>query len=106
MADETRLRCLMLLHAEGELCVCELTEALAVAQPKISRHLATLRAAGVVEDRRQGHWVHYRISEALPAWGRRMIVALAEGAASGEPYARDRRRLAEMADRPGGRVCA
>jgi ArsR family transcriptional regulator len=106
LADETRLRCLLLLHAEGELCVCELTAALDVIQPKVSRHLATLRETGVVQDRRQGHWVHYRIRDDLPAWGQQMLGALASGAAQREPYAGDRRRLAEMAGRPGGRVCA
>lgn len=106
LADDTRLRCLLLLHAEGELCVCELTEALNVAQPKVSRHLATLREAGIVRDRRQGQWVHYRISEELPAWGRQTLVALASGAADREPYASDRRRLLDMANRPRGRICA
>jgi ArsR family transcriptional regulator len=43
LADSTRLRCLLLMQAEGELCVCELTHALNLSQPKISRHLAHLR---------------------------------------------------------------
>ena len=60
LADETRLRIVALL-SHGELCVCHLEEALELSQPKVSRHLATLRAAGVVEDRRDGSWVHYRL---------------------------------------------
>ena len=60
LADETRLRIVALL-AHGELCVCHLEEALGLSQPKVSRHLATLRAAGVVEDRREGTWVYYRL---------------------------------------------
>jgi ArsR family transcriptional regulator len=106
LADETRLRCLLLLHAEGELCVCELTDALDVVQPKVSRHLATLRECEVVQDRRQGHWVHYRIRDDLPAWARQMLAALATGADRQEPFAGDRRRLSQMAGRQGGRVCA
>lgn len=103
LADETRLRALVLLQAEGELCVCELTEALQVAQPKMSRHLASLRALGVVAGRREGLWVHYRIDPALPAWAARTLVAACAGLGQREPFAGDRRRLAVMADRPGGR---
>ena len=79
LADPTRLRCLLLLASEGELCVCELTHALDVSQPKISRHLATLREAGIVDDRREGLWIHYRIHHDLPAWARgleTLVIAL------------------------------
>ena len=61
LAEPTRLRMLMLLHDQPERCVCELTQALAMAQPKISRHLAVLRETGILVDRRQGLWIHYRI---------------------------------------------
>jgi ArsR family transcriptional regulator, arsenate/arsenite/antimonite-responsive transcriptional repressor len=60
LADRTRLRLLNLI-AGRELCVCYLVEVLGQSQPKISRHLAYLRRAGVVEARRQGKWMHYRI---------------------------------------------
>ena len=60
LGDETRLRIVALL-SHGELCVCHLEEALRVSQPKVSRHLAILRAAGIVEDRRDGSWVYYRL---------------------------------------------
>jgi ArsR family transcriptional regulator len=59
LADPTRLRLLNLL-ASGEICVCELTDTLRVVQPKVSRHLAQLRRAGLVETRRDGKWVHYQ----------------------------------------------
>lgn len=68
LADETRLRCLMLIEHEEELCVCELTEALNESQPKVSRHLAQLRKCELLIDRKQGQWVYYRINPALPAW--------------------------------------
>ena len=54
LSDETRLRCLLLIEQEGELCVCELTEALDEIQPKVSRHLAQLRKCELLIDRRQG----------------------------------------------------
>src|SRR2546430_6592664 len=60
LADRTRLRLLNLL-AGGELCVCYFVELLDEAQPKISRHLAYLRRAGIVAARRDGKWIHYRL---------------------------------------------
>ena len=60
LADRTRLRLLNLI-AGREVCVCYLVEVLRVGQPKISRHLAYLRNAGVVEARREGKWMHYRL---------------------------------------------
>ena len=60
LADKTRLRLLNLLR-EDEICVCFFTEVLGESQPKISRHLAYLRNAGIVEARRDGKWMHYRI---------------------------------------------
>ena len=68
LADETRLLLLMLIEQKQELCVCELTLALALSQPKISRHLALLREHEIIQARRQGKWVYYRLHETLPAW--------------------------------------
>jgi len=62
LGDETRLRIVALL-AHGELCVCHLVAALDLAQPTASRHLAVLRNAGVVDTRRNGSWVYYRLIE-------------------------------------------
>ena len=61
LADRTRLRLLNLMGA-GEVCVCFFVETLGTNQPKISRHLAYLRRAGVVAARREGKWMHYRIT--------------------------------------------
>jgi len=60
LADSTRLRLLNLMDGR-EVCVCYFVEILKQGQPKISRHLAYLRRAGVVEARRDGKWMHYRI---------------------------------------------
>lgn len=68
LGDETRLVSLLLIDQQGELCVCELMTALALPQPTISRHLATLRKLGLLLDRRQGQWVYYRIHPLLPGW--------------------------------------
>ncbi|SPZ05367.1 arsenic resistance transcriptional regulator [Pseudomonas luteola] len=68
LADDTRTKITLLIVREGELCVCELTAALDQSQPKISRHLALLRSAGLLMDRRQGQWVYYRLHPELPEW--------------------------------------
>lgn len=105
LADETRLRVLMLLATEGELCVCELTHALAQPQPKISRHLALLREHGIVVDRREGLWVHYRIHPDLPAWAANVLRQTAEGNRSRAPFAADRDAVQRAPVRPPSR-CA
>lgn len=61
LADPTRLRIVVLL-SRGELCVCDLTEVLHLPQPTISRHMAKLKSAGMVSDRRAGKWVHYQLT--------------------------------------------
>jgi ArsR family transcriptional regulator len=60
LADATRLRILGLLLA-GEVCVCDIHESLKIPQSKASRHLAYLRRSGLVDTRREGLWIHYRM---------------------------------------------
>lgn len=62
LADKTRLRLISLMD-EDEICVCFFQEVISTTQTKISRHLAYLRKAGLVEARRDGKWMHYRIVE-------------------------------------------
>jgi len=103
LAHETRLRCLMLLEAQGELCVCELTHALGAAQPHISRHLAQLREAGLVADRRDGLWIHYRLHPELPGWARGVLREAAPGGR--RAFEADAAALTAMPNRPAAR-CA
>lgn len=105
LSDETRLRSVLLLHSEGSLCVCELTHALAIVQPKISRHLAMLRDAGLVADERRGQWVHYRIHPDLPEWAGAVLTAASGSQIDRAPYGEDRRRLHAMAGRPSLALC-
>lgn len=93
LADRTRLRIVNLLLHRGELCVCELTGALEVPQPKVSRHLAILRESGVVKDRREGLWIHYRIHPELPLWAGRLLESLRDGCTDRKPYSDDLKRL-------------
>ncbi len=98
LADDTRARLMFLITQEGELCVCELTCALDQSQPKVSRHLAQLRACGLLADRRQGQWVYYRLHPDLPAWARTVLDASL--AAHEAALLADAARLRHMGDRP------
>ena len=79
LSDETRLLATLLIFKEGELCVCELTDALNVSQPKISRHLARLRECGLLLGERRGQWVYYRISTNLDNWMQQSLSLALEG---------------------------
>ncbi|MEL0603126.1 metalloregulator ArsR/SmtB family transcription factor [Pseudoalteromonas undina] len=68
LADDTRLKAMLLISHEQELCVCELVAALELSQPKVSRHLAQLRQCGLLSGRKQNQWVYYSINKALPEW--------------------------------------
>ncbi|CZF79912.1 ArsR family transcriptional regulator [Grimontia sp. AD028] len=100
LADETRVRCLLLIAREEKICVGELTEALNESQPKISRHLAQLRSSGVILDTRQGQWVFYRLSDQLPGWMRKQIQGLVDSNCLKQEYQQDIQRLSEMKSRP------
>lgn len=100
LSDETRLRCVVLLHKQGKLCVCELTHALDLLQPKISRHLAQLRHSKLLLDSREGQWVYYQINPELPAWVLDILDVAAEQFATHAKQQNDTSRLQTMGDRP------
>ena len=106
LANDIRLRCIVLLQSQGELCVCELTHALKLSQPMISRHLALLRDIGLVKDRRAGQWIYYQINSALPGWVHDILKTTAEANARKTPFAADKRALSNMPNRPGTVCCA
>jgi ArsR family transcriptional regulator len=105
LSDQTRLRSLMLLMQEGELCVCELTHALDLIQPKISRHLASLRELQVVIDRRAGQWIYYSINPDLPEWAKELLQATLKGSLNEKLYKADLKKLKSMSNRPENRIC-
>ena len=94
LSDQTRLRMVVLLASGEERCVCELTQALELTQPKISRHLAVLRECGLLQDRKMGLWVYYRLHPDLPAWAWDALHAVQTGAADEALYQADAARLA------------
>jgi ArsR family transcriptional regulator, arsenate/arsenite/antimonite-responsive transcriptional repressor len=91
-ADPTRLRMLDLLCRHGELCVCDLQNVLEISQSSASRHLRTLREAGLVTDRRRGMWIDYALAAQDDAQRRRLMdELLADADAQGERAELDRR---------------
>ncbi|MBK5930187.1 ArsR/SmtB family transcription factor [Halochromatium salexigens] len=106
LAHDTRLRTLVLLAQHGELCVCELTEAIGVSQPHLSRHLAQLREQGLVRDRRASTWIYYRINPALPDWAKAVLRETERGLRSAPPFIDDAHRLSAMPNRPDAPRCA
>ena len=106
LSDDTRLRSLLLMQQQGELCVCELVYALGIIQPKVSRHLAALRDAGVVVDRRQGQWIYYQLHPDLPVWARQVMDASAAEAINQAAFVDDLAALQVMPNRPEAACCA
>lgn len=92
-ADPTRLRVLNLLDDREEICVCDLCALLDEPQPKVSRHLAVLRDAGLVEVRRDGKWMFYSLAEGPTPLHRTLLRCLRSCLADLDPLALDRRRL-------------
>ncbi|MEI8646829.1 metalloregulator ArsR/SmtB family transcription factor [Paraglaciecola sp. Hal342] len=73
LSDDTRLKALMLIYLEKELCVCDLITALELSQPKVSRHLADLRKCQILLDERRGKWVYYSVNPKLPEWAMKVL---------------------------------
>jgi ArsR family transcriptional regulator len=92
LADKTRLRLLNLM-ADREICVCYFTSILQESQPKISRHLAYLRRAGLVVARREGKWMHYRIDTSSSAAARPVLDAVLRWLHTDAQMQTERKRL-------------
>ena len=98
LSDETRLKIMMLIQLEGELCVCELMVALDGNQPKTSRHLAQLKRQGLLLDRKQKQWVYYRLNPALKSWMHQVIIDTCHD--NDFFLAENKTKLTAMLDRP------
>jgi ArsR family transcriptional regulator, arsenate/arsenite/antimonite-responsive transcriptional repressor len=92
LADPTRLRIVGLLHG-GEVCVCHIHDTLDIPQPKASRHLAYLRRSGIVDTRRDGLWVHYRLASIDDPVVRTLFDSAIHCLGHVDTIARDRKRL-------------
>ena len=99
LADRTRLR-LINLMGDDEVCVCFFVEVLKINQPKISRHLAYLKRAGVVEARRDGKWIHYRLAEPPDPHAAKIVREVRAWLESDSAMQSDRARLAKICCAP------
>ena len=99
LADHTRLRLINLI-GDDEVCVCFFVEVLKINQPKISRHLAYLRRAGLVSARREGKWIHYRLAEPPDAHAANIFRELRAGLPNDPAMKNDRARLEKICCAP------
>jgi ArsR family transcriptional regulator len=103
-SDRTRLRLLNLLRG-GEACVCDLVDVLGVPQPKVSRHLAYLRKAGLVTARKDGYWMHYALAPAGTEFHKSLLNCLACCFGSVPELASDAAKLGRARSCPPGGCC-
>lgn len=99
IADRTRLRLLNLI-GDDEVCVCFLVDALGTSQPKISRHLAYLRRAGIMRARREGKWMHYRVTPPVDSRAAGILTAVRAGLANDPEMRSDRSHLVKLCCSP------
>ncbi len=95
LSDESRLRIYNILLSAGELCVCDIETTLGFTQTKVSRHLAFLRRAGLVNDRKQGLWMLYSLSEPRNEDQKKLLQAIAVGVRANPVAQRDVKLLAQ-----------
>ena len=103
LADPTRLRLLNLI-AGREICVCFFVEILGVSQPKISRHLAYLRNAGLVAARRDGKWMHYRLAQPQDEVAQEILKSTIRKLAARPEMQRDVAKLGSACCEPSGLI--
>jgi ArsR family transcriptional regulator len=99
LSDRTRLRLLNLMSGQ-DICVCYLVEVLQTNQPKISRHLAYLRNAGIVVARREGKWMHYRLTLPSDPAAARILKEVQRQLAGDKTMQQDKRRLTKACCAP------
>jgi ArsR family transcriptional regulator len=112
LADKTRLRILALL-GNNEVCVCHIHDSLGLPQPTVSRHLAYLRRSGLIDARRDGVWMHYRLARSLDSPVQTVVTAVVDAVTRVPTTAEDRRqferafgRLYVLSTPEGGCCCA
>jgi ArsR family transcriptional regulator, arsenate/arsenite/antimonite-responsive transcriptional repressor len=105
LADENRVRLLAALDGR-ELCVCQLIELIELAPSTVSKHLSILRSARLIEGRKDGRWMHYRIADgALPEAGRTALAWLREATRDNQRILTDRKRLEQIATKDPDASC-
>jgi len=105
LADETRLRLLVLLQGGNEYCVCDLMQALDMPQSTVSRHLAYLKRNGWLQGRREGVWMHYSLHTAMEALLQAQLLLVVSKLADSAQCRTDRQRLAAHLQNKGAHTC-
>lgn len=98
LSEETRLRIVLLLQEKGELCICDLMVALHLPQSTVSRHVAYLKNAGWLQDRRGGVWMHYSLSADLGRPQRDLLVMISAICAASPEAEQDRIHLQQQTE--------
>ena len=105
LADEKRVRMLLALGA-GELCLCQITELFRLAPSTVSKHLSLLKQAGLVETRKEGRWMFFRINDAdMSDQGAHAIAWVRQSLQSAPQVREDARRLRRILRIPRGELC-
>ena len=106
LSDETRIRMLELL-SQGELCVCEIMQALEISQTRASRNLGILRDAGLLQDRRDGQWVHYSVRKEVATEYLKLLELVTSLLKEDQTLVEDKKRLkmAVKIEGHGKRIC-
>ena len=105
LADETRLRLLVLLQGGNEYCVCDLMQALDMPQSTVSRHLAYLKRNGWLQGRREGVWMYYSLNKAMDALLQTQLLLVVSKLADSAQCRTDRQRLAAHLQNKGAHTC-
>jgi ArsR family transcriptional regulator len=106
LADETRLRLILLLQGRAELCVCDLMHALDMPQSTVSRHLAYLKKNGWLDDRRGGVWMYYSLKRNLEPFLQAQLVLVISSLADSRVCTTDKERLCSYLETKDQSVCA
>lgn len=106
LSNEIRLRCLYLLATNGEICVCEVVEALAISQPSASKALSGLKTAGLVSDRRDANWIYYRLKSGMPDWIATIVSTTMTELDSCKTCISDQKRFKRLVARPREIACS
>ncbi len=105
LSNQIRLRCLYLLAVNGEVCVCEVVDALRITQPSASKSLISLKMAGLVSDRREANWIYYSLRSDLPDWVNTIVRTTVSELGAARACVADERRFKRLVVRPRRIAC-
>ena len=100
ISNPVRLRCLFLVATNLDVCVCEVEEALQIAQPAASKALNALKAQGIVTATRDANWNYYSLNDSMPDWLREIVNSTVKELSGRQPYRKDATRLRNLELRP------